>query len=110
MSSTNVHSKKSKSTGSIAGSAFKPTEKTLEIPPKTQVFEVIPSYVEEQGNIEIPAGDAYVNDRNEMVKADGTIAKMKNPKAFDEISKHKNQKDKMGEKASKSKKEVEVDR
>lgn len=107
MSSTNVHSKKSNSTVSIAGSAFKATEKTLEIPPKAQVFEIIPSYVEEQGNIEIPAGDAYVNNRNEMVKADRTTCKMKDSKAFDEISKHKNQKDKMKMEALKVKRNEE---
>lgn len=89
MGSTTVHSKNSKSTVSIAGSAFKPTEKTLEIPPKAQVFEVIPSYVEKQGNIEIPAGEGFVTDKNELVKADGTVLKMKKPSAFKKIEEHK---------------------
>ena len=100
MGSTTVHSKDSKSTVSIAGSAFKATEKTLEIPPKAQVFEVIPSYVEEQGNIEIPAGEGFVTDKNELVKADGTVLKMKKPSAFKEIAEHKSKTDKM-RKASK---------
>ena len=47
MSSTTV---RSKSTASIAGSVFNPTKETLKFPPKTQVFNVIPSYVKEQEN------------------------------------------------------------
>ena len=108
MSSTTVHS--NKSTGSVAGSAFIATEKTLEIPPKSQVFKAIPNYVEEQGNIEIPVSEGYVTEKSELVKADGTKVAMKNKNAFEEISKHKNQKDKMRSEASKAKKEVEVDR
>lgn len=110
MSSTTVHSKNSKSTVSIAGSAFKATEKTLEIPPKSQIFEVIPSYVEEQGNVELYVGESYVNDKNELVKSDGTVISMKSEKAFKKLLEHKNKKDKMQAKTSKSKKEVEVDR
>ena len=82
MSSTNVHSENSKSTASIAGSAFDVTEETLEIPPEAQVFKEIPSYVEEQGNIEIPVGEGFVTDKNILVKKDGTTLNMKNPNTY----------------------------
>ena len=87
MSSTTV---RSKSTASIAGSVFNPTEETLKFPPEAQVFKVIPSYVKEQKNVEIQGGEGFVTDKNELVKADGTVLEMKKPSAFKEIKKHKN--------------------
>lgn len=84
MSSTNVHS--NKSTVSIAGTAFIPTEKTLEIPPKSQVFKGITSYVEEQGNIEISVGTGYINEKSELITAEGKIISMKDKQAFKKIS------------------------
>lgn len=91
MSSTTV---RSKSTASIAGSVFNPTEETLKFPPEAQVFKVIPSYVKEQKNVEIQGGEGFVTDKNELVKADGTVLEMKKPSAFNEIKKHKAGKDK----------------
>lgn len=90
MSSTTVHSKQNnqKNTTSVAGTVFKATEKTLEIPPKGQVFEVISSYVEEQGNLEIPVGNAIINEKNQMVKQDGTIL-MLHENAFETIAKNR---------------------
>lgn len=82
MSSTTV---RSKSTASIAGSVFNPTEETLKFPPEAQVFKVIPSYVKEQKNVEIQGGEGFVTDKNELVKADGTVLEMKKPSAFNEI-------------------------
>lgn len=90
MSSTTV---RSKSTASIAGSVFNPTEETLKFPPEAQVFKVIPSYVKE--NVEIQGGEGFVTDKNELVKADGTVLEMKKPSAFKEIKKHKAETDKM---------------
>lgn len=78
MSSTTVHS-------SVAGTAMKVTENMLEIPPKAQVFKEIGGYVEEQGNIEISVENGYVNEKNELVKQDGSTIKMKNSKAFETI-------------------------
>lgn len=78
MSSTTV---RSKSTASIAGSVFNPTKETLKFPPEAQVFKVIPSYVKEQENVEIQGGEGFVTDKNELVKADGTVLEMKNHKA-----------------------------
>lgn len=92
MSSTTV---RSKSTASIAGSVFNPTKKTLKFPPEAQVFKVIPSYVKEQENVEIQVGEGFVTDKNELVKADGTVLEMKKPSAFKEIEKHKAETDKM---------------
>lgn len=92
MSSTTV---RSKSTASIAGSVFNPTKETLKFPPEAQVFKVIPSYVKEQENVEIQVGEGFVTDKNELVKADGTVLEMKKPSAFKEIEKHKAETDKM---------------
>ncbi len=90
MSSTTVHSKTNnqKNTTSVAGTVFKATEKTLEIPPKGQVFEVISNYVEEQGNLEIPVGNAIVTEKNQMVKQDGTTL-MLHENAFETIAKNR---------------------
>lgn len=92
MSSTTV---RSKSTASIAGSVFNPTKETLKFPPEAQVFKVIPSYVKEQKNVEIQVGEGFVTDKNELVKADGTVLEMKKPSAFKEIKEHKAKTDKM---------------
>lgn len=91
MSSTTV---RSKSTASIAGSVFNPTKETLKFPPEAQVFKVIASYVKEQENVEIQGGEGFVTDKNELVKADGTVLEMKKPSAFKEIEKHKAETDK----------------
>lgn len=88
MSSTTV---RLKSTASIAGSVFNPTKETLKFPPKAQVFNVIPRYVK---NVETQVGKGFVTDKNELVKADGTVLKMKKPSAFKEIEEHKAKKDK----------------
>lgn len=98
MSSTTVRSKNSKSTASIAGSVFNPTKETLKFPPEAQVFKVIPSYVKEQKNVETQVGEGFVTDKNELVKADGTVLEMKKPSAFKEIKEieeHKAKTDKM---------------
>lgn len=98
MSSTTVRSKNSKSTASIAGSVFNPTKETLKFPPEAQVFKVIPSYVKEQENVENQVGEGFVTDKNELVKADGTVLEMKKPSAFKEIKEieeHKAKTDKM---------------
>ena len=98
MSSTTVRSKNSKNTASIAGSVFNPTKETLKFPPEAQVFKVIPSYVKEQENAEIQVGEGFVTDKNELVKADGTVLEMKKPSAFKEIKEieeHKAKTDKM---------------
>lgn len=98
MSSTTVRSKNSKSTASIAGSVFNPTKETLKFPPEAQVFKVIPSYVKEQENVGIQVGEGFVTDKNELVKADGTVLEMKKPSAFKEIKEieeHKAKTDKM---------------
>ena len=91
MSSTTV---RSKSTASIAGSVFNPTKETFKFPPEAQVFKVIPSYVKEQENVKIQVGEGFVTDKNELVKADGTVLEMKKPSAFKEIEKHKAETDK----------------
>lgn len=91
MSSTTV---RSKNTASIAGSVFNPTKETLKFPPEAQVFNVIPHYVKKQKNVEIQVGKGFVTDKNELVKADGTVLEMKKLSAFKEIEEHKAEKDK----------------
>lgn len=91
MSSTTVCPK---STANIAGSVFNPTKETLKFPPEAKVFNVIPRYVNEQKNVEIQVGKGFVTDKNELVKADGTVLEMKKPSAFKEIEEHKAEKDK----------------
>ncbi len=79
MSSTTVHSNTS-----IAGSAFVATEKTVEIPPKGQVYEAITNYVEAKDNLEIPAGDAIIYKDGTMKKQDGSVAKLSQRDAFEQ--------------------------
>lgn len=75
MSSTTVHSnnQKERITTSVAGSAFVATEKTLEVPPQGQVFEVISSYIEEQGNMEIPVGNCKLHENGVLETENGNI-------------------------------------
>ena len=97
MSSTTVHSdnKNEKNTPCVAGSVFQPTEKTLEVPPKGQVYEVISSYIEEQGNIEIPA------EKDESVLEVSILS----PEAIRTIISYKKERD---EKKAKLKEKVKV--
>lgn len=76
MSSTTVHSKQN-TVGStkLAGSALKVTEKDLEFPPKGQVFETVSQYIEEQGEIEITAGDGFITENDDIEKQDGSTVK-----------------------------------
>ena len=94
MSSTNVHSKQN-TVGSaiVAGSAFNVTEKDLEFPPKGQVFEAVSGYIEEQGNIVIAAGNGYVTENGELVKQDGSVAKME-PEAYRNMVKARKEREK----------------
>ncbi|MGN1270265.1 MAG: hypothetical protein ACI4UU_05325 [Clostridia bacterium] len=108
MSSTNVHSKQN-TVGSamVAGSAFNVTEKDLEFPPKGQVFEVVSGYIEEQGNIEIAAGNGFVTENGELVKQDGSAAKM-DPEAYRNIVKARKEREKYS--PSKNRKTEEAER
>ena len=73
MNQTTVDSNKKnkKDMPTVAGSTIQVTENTLEVPPRGQVYEVITGYIEEQGNMEIPAGDAIVNENGQMQLEDG---------------------------------------
>ncbi len=101
MSSTTVHSKNQNEnhTTSVAGSAFVATEKTLEIPPKGQVYEVISNYVEEQGNIEIPVGNAKLQENGILQMENGANVAMANPKAYQAIVENKRRREEMEIKA-----------
>ena len=97
MSRTTVHSNKEseKNTPSIAGSVIliDDERKTIDVPQQGQVYKVISSYIEEQGNMEIPTGDAIVNENGQMQKADGTVIATLNPKAVKDLISYKKERD-----------------
>ncbi len=99
MSSTTVHSN-NKDNGSVAGSVFVATENTLEIPPegKGQVYEVISSRIEE-GNMEIPVGNAKLQENGTLQMENGTTIVMVNPRVWQELLNAKKQREEMGRKA-----------
>lgn len=99
MSSTNVHS--NQDMASVAGSIFQATPKTLEVPPKGQVFEAISSYIESQGNLEIAVGNATLKENGEMIKQDGTT-QMMGAKSFDTAKKYKTEREQRAGKHTRS--------
>lgn len=79
-------------TTSVAGSDMYVTENSLEVPKETKkVYEGITTYIEEQGNLEIPVGDAVVTKNDELKLEDGTVIMM-HPGAFNVIMKHQQEK------------------
>ena len=79
-------------TTSVAGSDMYVTENSLEVPKETKkVNEGITTYIEEQGNLEIPVGDAVVTKNDELKLEDGTTLMM-HPGAFNVIMKHQQEK------------------
>jgi len=109
MNSTSVPSNnnQNKRTTSVAGSIFKPTERTLEVPPKKQVYEVIQSYIEEQGNMEIPTGNAKVYENGILEMDNGTTKKMANPRAYQNMKEQEQRKAEMKAKAARASKAKE---
>ena len=109
MSRTTVHSNKEneKNTPSIAGSVIliDDERKTIDVPQQGQVYKVISSYIEEQGNMEIPTGDAIVNENGQMQKGDGTVIAILNPRAVKDLISYKKQRD---EREKKLKSKVKV--
>ncbi len=109
MSRTTVHSNKEseKSAPSIAGSVIQINDKTntIDVPQKGQVYKVISSYIEEQGNMEIPTGDAIVNENGQMQDIDGTVIVTLNPQAVKDLNSYKEQRE---EKARKLKSKNKV--
>ena len=92
MSHTTVDSNKAYKT-SVAGSDMYVTENSLEIPKETKKLnEGITTYIEEQGNLEIPVGDAVVTKNDELKLEDGTILMMHSG-AFNVIMKHQQEKE-----------------
>ncbi len=102
MNTTNIPSnnRQTKRTTSVAGSIFRPTERTLEVPPQKQVYEIIPSYIEEQGNMEIPTGNAKVYENGILEMENGTTKKMENPRAYQNMKVQKQRKAEMRAKAA----------
>ncbi len=100
MSSTNVHSNNKDNVSVVAGSVFVATENTLEVPPKGkgQVYEVISSRIEE-GNMEIPVGNAKLQENGTLQMENGTTIVMVNPRVWQELLNAKKQREEMGRKA-----------
>ncbi len=106
MNQTTVDSNKKnkKDMPTVAGSTIQVTENTLEVPPRGQVYEVITGYIEEQGNMEIPAGDAIVNENGQMQLEDGTVIATLNPQAVKDLVSYKKQREEKSKKVKASSK------
>lgn len=87
MSSTNVHSNNQevKYAPSVAGTIFVATEKTLEVPPQGKVYEVIPSYIAEKGDMDISVVKSRLNEKGILEDENGKTYTMKNPKAYQNV-------------------------
>lgn len=97
MSSTTVHSNNNQNKGIlsiIAGSTFITTEKTLEVPPKSNVHEVISTYVEEQGNVEILVHNSNLKENGTLETPEGRVT-LKNPEAYKNILANKAKREKL---------------
>lgn len=49
----------------------------LDFPPEANLFVEIGGYVEEQENIEIPVGDGFINEANELITENGQKIEMR---------------------------------
>ena len=79
MNNTIGDSKRNRTTAVAATSVIvKDNEKELYIPPKGKVYEAIAAYVEENGNIEIPAGYGRLNVNGILELESGKKLSMKN--------------------------------
>ena len=102
MSSTTVHSntQEKNKKASIAASGIYLTENSLEVPKDAKkVHEIITSYIEEQGNMEIPAGNATIKENGEMKLENGKIVVVA-PEAMKVLAKQRKAKKEMKEKAT----------
>lgn len=96
MSSTTVHSKKQTKTSIVATSMYL-TEKSLEVPEDAKKLqETLVDYIGGEG-MEIPVGNAIVNEKGEMKLQNGTVAMM-SPEAIKAIIENRKQKQIMKEK------------
>ncbi len=103
MKSTNVPSKKD-NPAVVVGQTI-PTDKGLEMPPKTAKWGVSEKEVKEaeiQGEIVISqVGESKVREDGTLEMKDGTIISMVNPKAYQALMNVKRQKAEMKQKANK---------
>ena len=103
MKSTNVPSKKD-NPAVVVGQTI-PTDKGLEMPPKTAKWGVSEKEVKEaeiQGEIVISqVGESKVREDGTLEMQDGTIISMVNPKAYQALMNVKRQKAEMKQKANK---------
>ena len=79
MSSTTVHSNTQEKAKIVASEIYF-TEKTIEVPRDAKTNKIntlesgITSYIQEQGSLEIPAGNGMVNAKGEMTLQNGNVA------------------------------------
>lgn len=118
MSSTTVHSNKKdkqeiNNPAPVCGQTI-PTDKKIEIPPKTAKWgvsekEVIKS--EELGEIVFsPVGNSRVKEDGTLEMQDGTTMVMVNPKVYQALLKVKKNREEMKEKAEAKNKKTEISR
>ena len=113
MSSTIVHSKQKNNPVPVFGQII-PTDRTVEIPPKTAKWgvsekEVIKS--EELGEIVFsPVGNSRVKEDGTLEMQDGTTMVMVNPKVYQALLKVKKNREEMKEKAEAKNKKTEISR
>ncbi len=111
MSSTTVHSNnnqrcKTEITG--MGIVFNTRENKYEIEVGQTLDKVLKDHIQEQGEMGISVESGYIqktNDGSKLVTADG-VKSMKNPRAYEVISKQREQRRERSGKA----KQVEIDR
>lgn len=109
MNSTNVPSNRDNPT-IVVGQTI-PTEKGLEMPPKTAKWGVSEKEVKEAENqneiVISQVGDAKLNEDGTLAMADGTNIKMVNPKAYQVLLANKKQKVEMKNKVATKKGKVQ---
>lgn len=97
MNSTNVPSKKENKIR-ITGSAIYVTDKALEIPKDAIRVDKAIVFGENE-SMEIPVGEAKLNENGTLELQNGTIITMVNPKVYQTLKANKERKEKMNLKA-----------
>lgn len=94
MNRTTVDSSK-RNTTTVAGGEMIVTEKELKIPPQTVVYEELPNYLAEYGDMGIKVENSSINEKNELRNENGNIIMMMNPKSFSTLVEYKKRRENM---------------
>ena len=90
MSSTNVHSEKQIGSIYCAGAQIIPTEKEVEIPPKSAKKGPSTIDITMGDTIEISVGESELNKNGQLVSKDGNVIAQFSKTAFNEVNKNRN--------------------